>query len=85
MTNIKNEITESERWWLNELIYNREIIRDVDGFFYYSQLRTDFFLTSHSLRLIADELDRLNEPTEKILGELNLPELPLTINEFCVE
>ena len=43
----------------------KEIIADVSGFYYYWPKGNKGMFCSASLRVIADELDRINEPLDK--------------------
>lgn len=56
-------------------VVDKELLQEVDGFYYYFPSGTGM-LTSHGLRIIADELDKRNadwnEQINKYLGENNV-------------
>lgn len=46
-----------------------EFVTDVSGFIYYRPMKSSGMFSPHDLRVIADELDKRNEPLQKQLEE----------------
>lgn len=52
---------------LEKANFNKDIYQEVDGFYVYGPTVFRGFMQSYHLRIIADELDRRNEPWQQHL------------------
>lgn len=49
-------------------VVSHNFVQEVDGFYYYCPKCPDGLLTSHQMRVIADELDRKNKDWEDYIN-----------------
>lgn len=52
-----------------------KFIQDVDGFYYYSANREGGLWSAHTMRMIADRLDKLNKPWDNYIAKNLKPDL----------
>lgn len=55
-----------------DLPIETDVVQFEDGYYYYWPEGSIGGFSSHNLRQIADQLDKMNEPWDKIIQELNL-------------